>query len=151
MKTTRLYDFSVPAAISAFLVFPFLIFVFLSFYLNGSKIWGLIAAVLVFFAFLYLLYDLVFRAAVLDESGASFKNIFIPRSQLKVLSEYDARFKEAVYRLRDTAQDYSGLTRKELEKKEIRVQATHANTAKLQDYLNTPLSPARKPKYRWKG
>ena len=150
MKTVRLYDFSIPAVLSALLVFPFLFWLFLSFFLNAGRLWGLIAAVLLALSFLYLLYDLVFRAAKLDGSGASCGNVFIPRARLTVVSEYDSRFKEAVYRLRDTAQDYRGASDKELAQKEIRVQATHANTAKLQDYLNIPLAPAPRPKYRWK-
>ena len=151
MKRVHLYDFSVPAAICALFVFPFMIYFFLSFFLYNGKVWGLIAAVLVLAGFIAVIYTFVLKAAVLDETGASYKTVHIPRGQLTVVSEYDSRFKEPVYLLRDVTKDYRGLDEKELAGVQIRVQATQANTGKLTDYTEKPLSPAKKPRYRWKN
>ena len=151
MKKRRLFDFSIPAAVSALLVFPFLFYLLLGRYLYEGKWPFLIAAILLAAAFLYLLYDFVFTAPVLDEDGVHYKGLHIPRSELTVVSEYDARFKEPVYRLRNVTLNYRYMEEAERKANEIRVQATSANTAKLQEYTGSPLAPAKKPKYRWKG
>ena len=146
MKAKHLYDFSIPMAVSALLVFPFVTYVCLArFILEGLWVFLILAVGLVTF-FIYIIYRFVLRAAVLDEDGAHNSRVSIPRGQLTVVSEYDERFKEPIYLLRDVTKDYRFLDDKTRADKEIRVQATHGNTAKLTDYLEIPLEPAPRPR-----
>ena len=151
MKKTRLFDFSVFAVIAALIVFPFvIIFCFNMFHYEKKVFFGILLPVAAA-GFLYIIYLFVWKAPYADKEGVHDKSLFIPRDQLEVISEYDVRFKEPVYYLRDRTTDYKGLEGKELAAKEIRVQATMANTRKLTEYTGTVLTPAKKIKRRWRG
>lgn len=148
MKKTRLFDFSVFAMLAALIVFPFLIVISYNMLRYENSIFFGILLPLVSLGFLYVIYLFVIKAPVLDQEGVRLKQLFIPKDRLEVLSEYDIRFKEPVYYLRDKEEDYSGLEGKALEAKEIRVQATMANTRKLTEYTGIVLTPTPKPKRR---
>ena len=151
MKKVRLYDFSIWAVMAAAIVFPFLIYLCISMFVNEHLIFYGILLPFVLAGLGFLIYLFVIKAPILDQKGVRYKSIFIPRDKLQVLSEYDVRFKEAAYYLRDLDKDYRGLCGKELAAIEIRVQATLANTRKLTEYTRLTLSPAPKPKRRWKA
>ena len=151
MKKTRLFDFSVFAVIAALIVFPFIIiFCFNMFYYEKKVFFGILLPVAAG-GFLYIIYLFVWKAPYLDQEGAHYKSLFIPRDRLDLISEYDIRFKEPVYFLRDTSVDYKGLDDKELALKQIRVQATMANTRKLTEYSGNVMKPAAKPKRGRRG
>jgi len=146
MKKYRLFDFSIPAGLAALLVFPALLyFSFARYYYERLTIY-LPIFILLLCGILYLIYRFVFRAATLDQEGLHFGRLTIPRERLLVVSEYDIRFRESIYLLRDSAADYSSLTDKEQKEKEVRVQATMGNTRKLSEYCRIALMPAQKPK-----
>ena len=150
MKKKRLFDFSIPALLAALIVFPVLVYAFWVMYAYQHRKIFLILLPLLLIGIGVLIYVFGIRAAVIDTEGAHFKKIFIPRDRLEIVSEYDIRFREPVYYLRDRSVDYTAGTFKEQDEKQIRVQATMANTRKLTEYMHAPLIPAKKPKARWK-
>lgn len=151
MKKTRLFDFSVLAILAVLIVFPFLTVIsFNLFYYENSIFFG-IFLIFVVIGFFYILYYFVWKAPYLDHEGAHCRNLFIPKDQLDLISEYDIRFKEPVYLLRDKSTDYRDLDDKALAQKQIRVQATMANTRKLTEYSGNVMSPAQKPKRGRRG
>ena len=150
MKKVRLFDFSLPVFLAALLVFPLMIYAFYSMLVYQRLMLFAFLLPLLVAGILWLIYDFGFRAAVIDQDGAHYKKIFIPRDRLEIVSEYDFRFRESAYYLRDRAVDYRTDDPKELAARQIRVQATMANTRKLTEYMRTPLSPAKKPKTRRK-
>ncbi len=150
MKKVRLFDFSVPALLAALIVFPVMVYAFyVMIRYQHVKIFYVLLPLLLL-GIGWIIFDMVFRAAVIDADGARYRKIFIPRDRLEDVSEYDIRFREPVYYLRDRNEDYREGTPKELAAKQIRVQATMANTRKLTEYMHMPLSPVKKPKARWK-
>ena len=150
MKKVRLFDFSIPALLAALLVFPILVYAFYAMYVYQHLTVFIILLPLLLLGIGWLIFDMGFRAATVDAEGAHYRKLFIPRDRLEVVSEYDIRFREPVYYLRDRAEDYTTGTPKELDAKQIRVQATMANTRKLTEYMHMPLTPTKKPKARWK-
>ena len=145
----KLFDFSVGTGLSAVFSFTLLLIIFAY---HGFGRGGITARIFFFallLALLFLLYRFVLRAAVLEEDGIRQGNIFIKKKNLRIAPVYDPRFKESIYRMRDASADYSGLSEKEREKVQIRVEATPANRRKLEAYLGGELPPAPKPKYRF--
>ena len=144
MKKTRLFDFSFFAVLAALIVFFFLgILCFNWFYYEKKMLFGVLLLLLIS-AFLYILYVFVVKAPYLDQGGAHEKGLFIPRERLEVNAEYDIRFRESTYYLRDRETDYRALEGKELAASQIRVQATMANTRKLTEYMHTPMTPSKR-------
>ncbi len=146
MKKTRLFDFSVMAILAALIVFPFLTVISYNMLVYEKKIIFAFLLPLIVAGFGYILYFFVWKAPYVDKEGAHYKALLIPKDRLAIVSEYDVRFKEPVYYLRDTSIDYKGLNDKELSLKQIRVQATMANTRKLTEYSGNVLTPAKKIK-----
>ncbi len=148
MKKHRLFDFSLPALLAALIVFPLMAYAFYAMYRYQHRVIFAVLLPLLLIGIGYLVYIFGFRAAVIDGDGAHYKKVFIPRDRLDIVSEYDIRFRESVYYLRDRTADYHSDDPKELAARQIRVQATMANTRKLTEYMHMPLAPAGKPKAR---
>ena len=145
MKKYRLFDFSIPAGLAALLVFPALLyFCFARYYYEGLFLY-LPLFILFLAGILYLIYRFVFRAAILDNEGLHAGRLMIPRERLSVTTEYDVRFRESIFLLRDSSVNYAGLSDSELKEKQLRVQATMENTRKLTEYCRMVLTPAPKP------
>ena len=147
----KLYDFSAGFAAAAVFAFGLLLSFFAYHYFYGSGLIYGILFLLTAAAFIWLLVHFVFRAASLSEDGVRCRSLFIERARLTVFPEYDTRFNESVYRLRDAGAGKPPAFGKADKRTQITVEATPSNRKKLEAYTGKELKPAEKPKRKKKG
>ena len=146
----KLFDFSGGMVFCTLFSFGILLPFFAVRYADGAGAAFGILFLLTAAALIWLLIRFVFRAAALREDGVRYRGIFIARDALRIKAQYDGRFHESVYLLRDSGRSYSFLSEKELAAVQIRVEATKWNRKRLEAYTGLSLPPAAKPVRRRK-
>lgn len=147
MKRKRLFDFSTSYLIIFVICYAFLFWITLyNLICSAHKIGSAIALSLVFASFIIIIVRFGFMCAFIEGDRLRKGKLIIEKSRSMFLSKYDIRFKEPVIIIRDKNTDYVGLSRKEISKKSITVQATARNCALLSVYFGTEIKSERKPK-----